>query len=491
MPDVGSNSLTPMTGDMPAEDFRKYGHQLVDWIADFFENIDDHPVSPTVNPGFLKNQLPKSPPVDGEKMDTILADVDRLIMPGMTHWNHPSFHAYFNSTASGPGILGELLATAFNSNCMLWQSCPSGTELEEVTVGWLRELLGLPEEYWGIIYGGASIGNMHAIAAARGLTDIDIREAGLGGRAGQPRLRLYASRHVHSSIDKSALALGLGLAGVRKIPTDDAFRIRTDLLEQAIAEDRKDGWLPFCVVGVVGTTSTTSIDPIPRLAEICKNEGLWLHVDAAHGGAAAIVPEMRHVFDGCDQADSLVMNAHKWLFVPMELSTLYTRKPEALKNAVSLIPEYLRTAHDDVVRNYMDYNVGLGRRFQALKLWFVLRYFGSEGLISRVREHIRLGQLFAEWVDNHPDFERMAPTPLSTVCFCAKVHGTNDVEVLNDLNRRLMEAVNGTGKAFLTHTKLFNRIVLRFVVSHMRTTEDHIARAWKVIQEQLKQLVEA
>lgn len=488
MSDAKPGATNQVTGDMSAEEFRRYGHQMVDWIADFFLHIDKMRVTPAVEPGFLKNALPDSAPSRGENMADILADVDRFIMPGMTHWNHPSFHAYFNSSGSGPGVLAELLAAAFNVNCMLWQSCPAGTELEEVTMGWLRRLLGLPDEFWGIVYEGASIGNLHAVAAARAQLGLDIREQGLAGRTDVPRLRLYASRDVHSSVDKAALALGLGRAGVRKIPTDESFRLRPDLLAQAVAEDRKDGWLPFCVVGTVGTTSTTSIDPIAAIAEICERENLWLHVDAAYGGSAAIVPEMRHVLQGCEHADSILISAHKWLFIPMNLCAFYTRKPRVLKDAFSLIPEYLRTARDDAVRNYMDYGLALGRRFRALKLWFVLRYFGREGLVARIREHIRLGQLFAEWIDAHPHFRRMAPTPLSTVCFCAEPPGMVHAESLNLVNRKLMDAVNATGEVYLTHTQLGDRFVLRFVVSQIRTTESHVRRAWEVLQERLRNL---
>ncbi len=488
MSDVTPSTVRTMTGDMPASQFRKYGHQIVDWIADFFEGIDDIRVTPTVEPGFLKKTLPDTAPTEGESMDSILADVDRLIMPGMTHWNHPSFHAYFNSSGSGPGVLGELLSSAFNINAMLWESCPSATELEEVMLGWLRKLVALPDDFWGIIYDGASTGNLCGLAAARARVGVDVREQGLSGRSDVPRLRLYASRDVHSSVDKAALTLGLGRAGVRKIPTDQAFRMRLDLLQQAIAEDREEGCLPFCVVGSVGTTSTTAIDPMREIAEVCKREELWLHVDAAHAGAAAIVPEMRYVLDGCEHADSLLLNPHKWMFVPMDLSAFYTRHPEILKNAFSLIPDYLRTAHDEAVQNYMDYGIALGRRFRALKLWFVLRYFGTDGLVARLREHIRLGQMFAEWIDGHTDFTRMAPTPLSTVCFCATPTGFVNAESLNLINRKLMEAVNRSGKAYITHTMLGDRLVLRFVVSQLKTTEEHVRSAWEVIQAKLREI---
>jgi aromatic-L-amino-acid decarboxylase len=346
----------------------------------------------------------------------------------------------------------------------------------------------LPENFWGIIYDGASTGNLCGIAAARAQVGLDVREQGLAGRSDVPRLRMYTSRDVHSSVDKAALTLGLGRAGVRKVPTDNAFRMRTDLLKLAIAEDRNEGCLPFCVVGSVGTTSTTAVDPIREIADICEEQDVWLHVDAAHGGSAAIVPEMRYVLEGCDRADSILMNPHKWMFVPMDLCAFYTRKPDVLKDAFSLIPEYLKTAHDESVQNYMDYGVALGRRFRALKLWFVLRYFGANGLIDRIREHVRLGQLFAEWVDDHLEFTRMAPTPLSTVCFCATPTGFVNAESLNSLNRKLMAAVNRSGKAYITHTMLGDRLVLRFVVSHLRTTEEHIRQAWGVIEAKLREV---
>ena len=480
-----------LTGDMPVQDFRRFGHQLVDWIADFQARIDDVPVVTRTKPGDLKRALPTRAPQSGEEMEAILADVDRLIMPAMTHWNHPSNHAYFNSSASGPGILGELLGSTFNVNCMLWQSCPAGTELEEVTLDWLRQLLGMPASFWGIIYDSASSANMHAIAAAREQLGLGIREEGLAGRHDVSRIRVYASEQVHSSVEKAAVVLGLGLESVRKIPTDDKFRMRPDLLRQAISADRAGGWQPCCVVGVVGTTSTTAIDPIPDLADICDSEGLWLHVDAAHGGAAALAPECRQVLDGCERADSFVVNPHKWMFVPLDLSAFYTRRREVLKRTFSLVPEYLRTEHDDQVVNYMDYGVALGRRFRAMKLWFVLRYFGADGLAARIREHIRLARSFADWVKAHPDFEIMAPTPLSTVCFRAHPTGVDTDAELNHLNQMLLSSVNNTGRVFLTHTKLGDRLVLRFVVSHLRTTDVHVLKAWALLQEKLRELIPA
>lgn len=487
-----SSFTSDYVGDMPSEEFRKFAHQLVDWIADYLEQIEKHPVFPDVAPGDIRARLPLTPPRVGESMEKILADVDRIIMPGMTHWNHPDFFAYFAITGSGPGILGELLSAAFNINGMLWKTCPSATELEQVTLDWLRQMLGLPEGFWGIIYDTASMSSLHAIAAAREqLVDLQIREQGLAGRAEVPRLRLYTSEQAHSSIEKAAITLGLGMAGVRKIPVDEAFRMQPEALAQAIIEDRSQGWRPFCVVATVGTTSTTSIDPVPEIADICEREGLWLHVDAAYGGMAAILPEMRSVLNGCNRADSIVTNPHKWLFVPVDLSVFYTRKPDVLRRAFSLIPEYLRTSQDSQVENLMDYGVQLGRRFRALKLWFVLRYFGWDGIAARICAHIQLAQQFAGWIDTHPDFERMAPTPFSTVCFRAHPANITQEEILNQVNERLLEAINETHEVFLSHTKLRNQYVLRLAIGNLRTEERHVRRAWEIIQEKLKKVLRA
>lgn len=474
-------------GDMPAEEFRQYGHQMVDWVANFLANIDDMRVFPNVKPGDILGKLPDAPPAEGESMDEILADVDNVIMPGMVHWNHPSFFAYFTSSGSAPGILGEFLCAALNVNSMLWQSCPSATELEQTTLGWLRQMVGLPPQFFGTIYDGGSSGTFHAMAAAREhLADLKIRQSGLAGRSDVPQLRVYTSEQGHSSIDKAAVALGLGLDSVRRVAVNDQYQMDPERLQEAIAEDRSTGILPFCVVATVGSTSCTSIDPVGAIADICEREDLWLHVDAAHGGAAAVVPEMRYVLDGCERADSLVVNPHKWLFVPLDLSVLYTRKPDVLKRAFSMVPEYLRTATGDEVVNYMDYGIPLGRRFRALKLWFVLRYFGVEGIAERIREHLWLARQFAEWVDAHPEFERLAPVPLSTICFRAHPLGNDDEEELNSMNEQLMQAVNYTGKAYLSHTTLSGRFSIRLVVSHLRTDAEHVAQVWEVIQEQLR-----
>ena len=479
-------------GDMPAEDFRKYGYQLIDWIADFFAEIDKHAVLPNIQPGDIVNKLPHRPPVSSESMDKILSDIDKVIMPGMTHWNHPNFFAYFSSSGSAPGVLGELIGSAFNINGMVWQSCPSSTELEKVTMDWLRQLLGLPEEYWGIIYDTASTSNLHAIAAAREqLTDLKLREKGMCGRTDVPRLRIYLSEHAHSSVDKAAITLGFGMDSICKIPVDESFRMKPSLLQEAIQADRSKGWRPFCVVATIGTTSTTSVDPTSEIADICERENLWLHVDAAYGGSAAILPEKRDLFYGWERADSIVMNPHKWMFVPIDLSAFYTRKPALLRQAFSLVPEYLKTEHDEVTDNFMDYGFQLGRRFRSLKLWFVLRYFGQEGLASRIRYHLELAKEFIQLVEDHPLFEVMAPAPFSTVCFRFHPEGTDDENKLNQLNKKLLQAINATHQIFLSHTKLGETYIIRFAISNLRTEKEHVERAWKLIQTEAQKLIDS
>ena len=482
--------MQPSLGDMPTEEFRRHGHYLIDWIADYFEHIDDLPVLAQVEPGELKSQLPTSPPEKGESMETILSEVDRLIVPALTHWSHPSFFAYFATSTSAPGIFGELLSAAFDVKSMLWRTSPASTELEEVTLDWLRQMIGLDAGMSGIIYDTASVSSMHAIAAAREGIEMRIRKEGMSGRKDLPLLRVYASEQAHSSIDKGIITLGLGQRALRKIPTDGEFRMDANALAEAIDEDRLAGVVPFCVVATVGTTSTSSIDPVSDIVAICERHAMWLHVDAAYAGSAAIVPEMRHVLDGCRRADSLVLNPHKWLFTPFDLSVLYCRHMDLLRRAFSLVPEYLRTPEQDKVRSGSDYGIQLGRRFRALKLWMIIRYFGHEGLAARIREHVRLAKLFASWVEEAPDWELMAPVPFALVCFRATPGGKSreagkQVDILNE---NIMHAVNATGKAFLSHTKLNDKLVLRLSIGNIRTTEDHVRRVWGLLNEQLRDL---
>jgi len=469
-------------GDMSPEEFRRHGHRLVDWIADYLAHPERLPVLAQVTPGQLKAALPDTAPETGEDFDGVLDDWERLVLPGVTHWNHPGFFAYFAITGSGPGILGEMLSQALNVNAMLWRTGPAATELEEVVMGWLRKMIGLPEQFFGVVMDTASVSSLCAIAAAREALNLGLRERGM---AGGPRLCLYTSEQAHSSIEKAAIVLGIGQQGVRKIPADSEFCMDPAALAAAVQQDRAGGRLPFCAVATVGTTSTTSVDPVPAIAEVCAAEKMWLHVDAAYAGAAAILPEFRHILAGCERADSLVMNPHKWLFTPFDFSAFYCRHPETLRGAFSLVPEYLRTPEDASARNFMDYGVQLGRRFRALKFWFVLRYFGQEGLRLRLRHHIGLAQQFAAWVDGDPNFERLAPSPFSVVCFRARPAGVAPEHAhLDAFNAGLLEAVNASGKVFLSHTKLGGQFTIRLAVGNLRTTEEHVRAAWDLLRAQ-------
>jgi aromatic-L-amino-acid decarboxylase len=472
--------------DVPVEDFRHAGERAVDWVASYLSDPDRFPVLPQVEPGALKAALPDRAPERAEPLSTILDDFERTIVPGITHWNHPSFFAYFGITGSAPGIIGELLSAALNVNAMLWQTAPAATELEEVVLDWLRQLLGLPAEFAGVITDTASVSTLCAIAAARhALGDLEIRERGMAGRDDLPLLRLYTSEQAHSSVEKAALVLGLGQRGVRKIPTDEAYRMHAAALEAAIDEDLAAGHRPFCVVATVGTTSTTSIDPVPEIARICERHDLWLHVDAAYAGSAAIAPAYRHVLDGCESARSIVVNPHKWLFTQIDCSTLYTREVATLTGAFSLVPEYLRTSVEGELTNYMDWGVSLGRRFRALKLWMVLRAFGAEGIRERLVNHIEMAQRFAAWVDEDPGFERLAPTPLSVVCFRARPPelGAEPTRAeLNEFNEALLHRLNAGGEVYLSHTRLNGSYALRLAIGNVRTTEDHVSHAWELIR---------
>ena len=487
--------LSPSLGDMNAEEFRRHGHELIDWIADYFEHIEELPVLAQIEPGDLKAQLPESPPQTGEPMQQILADVDRLIVPALTHWSHPSFFAYFATSTSAPGIFGELLSAAFDNKAMLWRTSPASTELEEVTLDWLRQMMGLDAGLTGIIYDTASVSSMHAIAAAREGVELRIREEGMSGRTDLPLLRVYASEQAHSSIDKGIITLGLGQRALRKIPTDSEFRMDLSALAAAIDEDKRAGFLPFCVVATVGTTSTSSIDPVPAIVPICEQHALWLHVDAAYAGSAAVVPELRHVLAGCERADSVAVNPHKWLFTPFDLSVLYCRHLDLLRRAFSLVPEYLRTPEQEQVRSGSDYGVQLGRRFRALKLWMIIRYFGHDVLAARIREHCRLAKLFASWIEESNDWELMAPLPFALVCFraCPTLESVAPAvreSRLDVLNEAIMHGVNATGKALLSHTKLNDKITLRLSIGNIRTSEKHVRQVWELLNEQLRLLTQ-
>ncbi|HZV53207.1 MAG TPA: pyridoxal-dependent decarboxylase [Candidatus Dormibacteraeota bacterium] len=442
------------------------------WVARYLESVRDRRVLPEVVPGQVRAALPAAPPEQGEPLEHLLRDFERLVLPGITHWNHPRFFAYFATTGSEPGILAELLIAALNVNAMLWRTSPAATEVEEVACDWLRQAVGLPDPIFGCINDTASSSTLYALAAAREALDLDVRRRGL---AGLPALVLYASEEAHSSVEKAGIVLGVGQEGVVRVSTDAELRMDVGALERAIATDRAAGRRPFAVVATVGTTSTTSIDPVPAIAELCERERLWLHVDAAYGGAAAVLPELRWVLEGCERADSLVINPHKWLFTPMDCSVLYCRREEVLRRAFSLVPDYLATTEGDEARNLMDYGVALGRRFRGLKLWFVLRAFGLQGLREVIAAHVAMARDLRSWIEAEPGFEVLAPTPFSTVVFR---HRAGD-----EANRRIEEAVNRSGLALVSHTTVRGAYALRMAIGNLRTTPDDVRAAWDLIRE--------
>lgn len=451
------------------DDFRRAAHEAVDWIADYLRDPRRYPVLPANEPGDLIDALPPAGPERGESFSAILKDFNDVVLPTVTHWNHPRFLAYFATSSSTPAILAEMLAAALNTNGLHWKTSPAVAELEQVALGWLRQWLGLPEDFFGIIYDTASIASFHALAAAREMADPATRERGTGGD-----LVLYASEQAHSSIDKAAIALGVGQRNVHHIGVDAEFRLRPDLLAAAIDQDMAAGKRPFCIVATVGTTSSTSVDPVAAMAEIAERYGLWLHIDAAYAGPAAILPECRHILAGAERAHSLVLNPHKWMFVPVDLSAFYTRRPDMLRRAFSLVPEYLQTADAPREVNLMDYGLPLGRRFRALKLWFVMRYFGRLGIQRVLRAHMEWAQELAKNVDADPQFERVAPVLFSVVCF--RYIGTDRQ------NRAVLDRVNTSGKAYLSHSVLDGRLILRIAIGNLGTTRDDVKQTWELVR---------
>ncbi len=477
--------------DLDPEALRAALDAAVDVLVDGLAGIEGRPVFPPVEPGMLVPLFPSHAPEGPEPLASILADHEALVAPNATQWQHPGFMAYFPTSASAAGIVGELLMTALGQNSMLWRTSPIGTELEQVVVGWLRDAFGLPGTFDGFLTDTASTSSLIAIAAAREAAGLDVARLGLAGRPGVGVPRVYASAEAHSSIEKAAMTLGIGRDNVVRVPVDDAFRMRVDALAAAIEADRTAGHTPIAIVATIGTTSSTSIDPVREIAAVAEREGLWLHVDAAYAGVVALLPERRGDFDGWERADSIVVNPHKWLFTPIDASLLLTRRMGSLRDAFSLVPEYLRTLDRDVaVRDVNEYTPQLGRRFRALKLWVILRWFGLEGLRRRIRHHIEMASTLAGWVDADPDFERLAPVPFSTVCLRyappARPGETPEArEVrLDTLNERLLDAVNRTGEVFLSHTRLGGRFAIRVAIGQIRTEDRHVARAWELLRRE-------
>ena len=467
-------------------EFRDRFARVAAWIDDYLRETRRYPVLSRAKPGDLVALLPASPPDEGESFDAIFRDFEQLVVPGLTHWNHPRFFAYFSISAAPVTILAEALAAALDVNAMLWRTSPAATELEDVTLDWLRQMLGLPAAFHGIIYDTASISGYTALAAARESLGLGIRERGMAGRTDLPVLRVYITDQTHSHIEKAAIALGVGRENVLKIPIDDAFRMRPDALAQALDDDLAHGWRPMCVVATVGTTSTTSSDPVAEIHAITRARNVWLHVDAAYAGPAAILPEFRWLLDAAHGADSIVLNPHKWLFIPIDLSVLYLRDPELLRRTFSLMSDILMTPETGV-HNYMDYGLQLGRRFRALKLWFAIRTYGVRGFQEHLRRHIALAQEFAAWVAAEPEWEISAPHPLSVVCYRIVPPGRDD-DAVDALNAAIADDVNADGRIFISSTKLRGRTVLRLAIGNERTTREDVVLAWQIICDAARRL---
>jgi aromatic-L-amino-acid decarboxylase len=451
------------------------------WIREYFAHPEAYRVMPAVAPGQIAAVLPESAPEEGAPFDEIFADFERIVVPGTTHWNHPRFFAYFATSSAPAAIVAEALAATLDVKAMLWRTSPAATELEEVMMRWLGRLLDLPPHWTGVIYDTASIAGFTALAAAREALGLQIRERGMSGRD-LPALRIYITGETHSHVEKAAIALGVGQENVVRVGCDDAYRMHPDALAEAIDADRGAGMQPLAVVATVGTTSTTSVDPVAAIAEVTREKRIWLHVDAAYAGPAAIIPEFRWMLDGVEGADSLVVNPHKWMFVPMDLSVLFLKDESIVRRAFSLVPEYLTTPETGAV-NYMDYGLQLGRRFRALKLWFVLRHFGAEGIRNRLRHHIALAQEFASWVEAEPDWQVMAPHPLSVVCF-RYAPPSHDEAALEKLNAEILHSVNATGEVFLSHTKIDGRYAIRLAIGNLRTQRADVEHAWNLLKSE-------
>ena len=500
--DEESRSKLSQFGDTQPEEFRKQLHELADWIADFRENIEQLRVAPDDKPGAIRARLPKHAPEEGEPFEKILADVDHIIVPGMVHWSHPMFLGYFGWTSTAPGILGEILTAPLNVNAMTWRTCPAATELEIVVVDWLRQWIGLSDEFEGVIYDTASVGIMHALAVAREEAAPATRKLGLTDRD-LPRLRIYTSDQAHSSAEKAGIALGLGEENVIRIPSDDQFRIDVNSLGRSIAADQQNGLQPMAVVATVGTTSTASVDPVRDIGNVCREAKIWLHIDAAYGGGFAMLPEYEWIRKGWELADSIVINPHKTLFVPLDFSVLYMRDLARLRRVFSLVPEYLRGDTVEAEKNYMDYGIQLGRRFRALKAWVIWRSLGRAGVVARLREQIRLANLLANWIKTDGRFELSTQPSMGVVCFrfvgrdgspgrpsssarpaIAPCRGEppNEIEV-DQLNSDIVERINASGRAYLTQTKLRGRTVMRIGLGNVLTTDEHLRKGWKIIQE--------
>jgi aromatic-L-amino-acid decarboxylase len=460
---------------MDKEAFRNFGHDFVDWVVDYLDSVEKYPVRAPIEPGEILGRLPESAPLHGEPMENIFRDFKTIILPGMTHWQHPSWFAYFPANNSPPSVLAELLTAGIGAQCMVWETSPAAAELEERVLDWLRGILGLPEGMSGVIQDTASTTTLVALLTAREKsTDFLSNREGI-----HEKLSVYVSEEAHSSVEKGAKIAGYGTDNIRRIPTDDKFAMAPARLEAAVVADKEKGLKPACVVATVGTTSSCGIDPLRPIGEICRSHGLYLHVDAAYAGTAAILPEKKWMLDGVEYADSFNFNPHKWMLTNFDCSAHFVKDPPSLIRTFEIHPEYLKTGVDAVVKNYRDWGIQLGRRFRALKLWFVIRSYGIKGLQTIVSEHIRLAGLFKGWVEEHDLFELLAPVHLSLVCF--RLNDGRNEEELNTLNKKLIERINRSGKVLLSQTTLKGKFALRMAIGSRTTEERHVRQAWELI----------
>jgi len=464
---------------MDANEFRRQAYLMVDWMADYLETVEKHPVKSQVEPRQIFNQLPTMPPEKSESMEAIFEDFRTVILPGITHWQSPNFFAYFPSNNSYPSILGEMLTAALGAQCMIWETSPAAAELEEMTMNWLKQMIGLPSHWEGVIQDSASSSTLAAILSARErASGFSINDQGFTSKE---KFRIYCSTETHSSIDKAVKIAGLGRMNLKKISVDKQFALNPDALEQAIVQDMANGFNPMCVIATIGTTSSTAIDPIERIATICNKYNIWLHIDAAFAGTALILPEYRWMIKGIETANSFVFNPHKWMFTNFDCSAFFVKDKEPLLRTFEILPEYLRTTTRGKVNDYRDWGVQLGRRFRALKLWFVIRNFGVEGLQEKIRMHIELGQYFSKLVEKHPDFEILAPVLFNVICFRYIPEGLNDMDRINALNELLIKDLNKSGSIYLTHTRLGSKYTLRMVIAQTNVMQQHVDKAWELI----------
>ncbi|HPF51423.1 MAG TPA: pyridoxal-dependent decarboxylase [Draconibacterium sp.] len=464
--------------------FREEGKKIIDWIADYYENIEQFPVLSQVTPGQVFHSIPENPPLKGEGMDDMMRDIDEKIMPGVTHWQSPNFYAYFPSNTSFPSILGDLVSSGLGVQGMIWATSPAATELETRVLDWLAEMMGMPEKFkstsagGGVIQDTASTSALTAIIAARErATKFESNQIGV-----RQKLVAYISTQTHSSLEKAIKMAGIGRENLRLIDVDETFAMRPELLEEQIQKDKKAGLLPFFICGALGTTSSNAMDPLRKIGEIAQKESCWFHIDAAMSGTAMLCPEFRHFMDGVELADSYVFNPHKWMFTNFDCDVFWVANRNELIHTFSILPEYLKNkaTESGAVFDYRDWHVQLGRRFRALKLWFVIRHYGVEGLQYHVRKHVELSQMFTKWLKESKDFELLVEPPLNLICFR---HKNGD-----DFNMKLMNSINETGKIFFTHTKLNNQIVLRMSIGQTNTEEEHVRNAWEIIQNTASRL---